>query len=113
MRRTFSNYASYDIRVSQRRELHPTSMQDYHYHNLYEMYYLLSGERYYFIKDKTYHIKKGDLVLIKEYLTHCSVASESCPYERMLIDFKKDFISDINEAMGGSLLSALTMIFML
>ena len=96
MLRTISNYSNYNIRVTRRFEQHPTSMQLYHYHNYYELYYLFSGERYYFIKDKTYHIKKGDLVLIKEYVTHCSAAAKNQPYKRVLVDFKKEFLSELN-----------------
>ena len=73
----------------------PTPSQIYHYHDCYELYYLYSGERYYFIKDKTYHVEGGSLVLIKPYEIHCTANFAQCGYDRLLINFKEDFIKDL------------------
>ena len=73
----------------------PGNAHAYHYHNAYEIYYLFSGDRYYFIKDKTYHAKRGSLVLIKPYEIHCASNFSEEPYERMLISFKKNFLSEM------------------
>lgn len=70
----------------------PAPSQHYHYHDCYELYYLYSGERYYFIKDKTYHIKRGTLVLINSYDIHCTTNFATSGYDRILINFKKDFL---------------------
>ena len=70
----------------------PVPSQHYHYHDCYELYYLYSGERYYFIKDRTYHIKRGTLVLINSYDIHCTANFETSGYDRILINFKKDFL---------------------
>lgn len=78
----------------------PFSMKNHHYHNTYEVYYLYSGDRYYFIKDKTYHVTRGNLVLIKPYDIHCTTNFSKSGYDRCLIMFKKDFISDFAKAMG-------------
>ncbi len=73
----------------------PTPSQIYHYHDCYELYYLYSGERYYFIKDKTYHVEEGSLVLIKPYEIHCTANFAQHGYDRLLINFKEDFIKDL------------------
>ncbi len=76
----------------------PGNAHSYHYHDSYEIYYLFSGDRYYFIKDKTYHAKRGSLVLIKPYEIHCASNFSEEPYERMLISFKKSFLSELSAA---------------
>ena len=70
----------------------------YHYHDSYEIYYLFSGDRYYFIKDKTYHAKRGSLVFIKPYEIHCASKFSKEPYERILINFKKNFLLELSTA---------------
>ena len=69
-----------------------TSMPINHYHDNYEIYYLLSGERYYFIKDRTYYVKKVDIVLINVYDLHRKENYKSEAYERILINFRIDFL---------------------
>ena len=64
----------------------------YHYHDCYELYYLFSGDRYYFIKDKTYRIERGTFVLINSYDIHSTSHVAEQGYERILINFKKDFL---------------------
>ncbi len=76
----------------------PGNAHSYHYHDSYEIYYLFSGDRFYFIKDKTYHAKRGSLVLIKPYEIHCASNFSEEPYERILISFKKSFLSEISAA---------------
>ncbi len=71
------------------------SEKQYHYHDCYQLYYLYSGELYYFIKDKTYLVKPGNIVLIKNYDIHCTFTSSQKSYERLIIDFKKEFIRDM------------------
>ncbi|MDS0524626.1 AraC family transcriptional regulator [Clostridium sp. SHJSY1] len=68
-----------------------------HYHDGYEIYYLLQGERNYFIKDKVYNVSKGNLVFINMNDLHKTLDSEKSKifYERILINFKKDFLSDM------------------
>ena len=73
----------------------PIPSQNYHYHNCYELYYLYSGDRYYFIKDKTYHVESGSLVLIKPYEIHCTANFAQYGYDRLLINFKEDFIKEL------------------
>lgn len=79
----------------------PKPSQNYHYHDCYEMYYLYSGERYYFIKDKTYHVKGGALVFIEPYTIHCSANFEEYGFDRLLFNFKREFIDDLLSAVGA------------
>jgi len=67
-----------------------------HFHDSYEMYYLLSGERYYFIKDRTYHIMKGNLVLINRYDLHRTLDANIPSWERILINFRPEFLMPEN-----------------
>ncbi len=78
----------------------PGNAHSYHYHDSYEIYYLFSGDRYYFIKDKTYHARRGSLVLIKPYEIHCASNFSEEPYERILISFKKSFLSELLSAFA-------------
>lgn len=73
----------------------PYNMYSNHYHNTYEIYYLLSGKRYYFIKNRTYPISAGDLVLININEIHKSLDANCPSYERICINFKKDFVANM------------------
>lgn len=78
----------------------PSPSQYYHYHDCYEMYYLYSGERYYFIKDKTYHVKSGSLIFIEPYTIHCSANFEEYGFDRLLFNFRKEFVEKLLLAAG-------------
>lgn len=80
----------------------PKPSQKYHYHDCYELYYLYSGERYYFIKDKTYHVNEGSFVLIKPYEIHCTANFAQYGYDRLLINFKKDYLEKFLDAMEST-----------
>ena len=88
------------FQISKQGEKNPTSMSGYHYHNSYEIYYLLSGERYYFIKDKIYHVKPGSLVLISKYDVHYTGNVDNKSYERILINFRESYISDMLSSLN-------------
>ena len=68
-----------------------------HYHDAYEIYYLLQGERNFFIKDRTYTITKGNLTFININDLHKTVDTKKGKifYERILINFKKEFLDSI------------------
>lgn len=72
----------------------PRNMMNNHYHDAYEVYYLLEGERDYFIKGRTYHIQKGDLILIDVNELHKTMDAPLSVHERILLNFKKDFLPD-------------------
>jgi len=69
-----------------------------HYHNVYEIYYLLEGRRNYFIQNKIYPVVKGDIVLINIHDIHKTMDFNHSSHERILINFKKDFIEPLLEA---------------
>jgi len=69
-----------------------TSMPACHYHNTYEIYYLLEGRRNYFIQNRTYPVVKGDIVLINIQDIHKTMDAGQSFNERILINFKKEFI---------------------
>ncbi len=92
MKGTISSSMKNDIEINLRKTLEHSNMQMNHYHNSYEIYYLLSGERFYFIKDRTYHVMKGDLVFINMGDLHKTTSASKPVHERLLINFKKDFI---------------------
>lgn len=80
----------------------PKPSQNYHYHDCYELYYLYSGERYYFIKDKTYHVEGGTFVLIKPFEIHCTANFARYGYDRLLINFKKDYLQNFLNACDNA-----------
>lgn len=81
--------------IWRRRVNNTVVMRDNHYHDSYEIYYLLEGERYYFIKNRTYHVMKGDLVFIKTYDIHQTMDADNPIHERILINFKEEFIMNM------------------
>ncbi len=68
------------------------SMATPHYHNTYEIYYLLEGRRNYFIENRTYPVVKGDIVIINIQDIHRTMDAGLSSHERILINFKKEFI---------------------
>ena len=80
------------FKIERTRVSTPGGARTHHYHDSFELYYMYSGERYYFIKDKTYQIKRGNIVLIKQYDIHCTDNLSKSGYDRILINFKKSFL---------------------
>jgi len=68
------------------------TMPFHHYHDQYEIYYLLSGERSYFIEDRVYQVNKGSLVLIDTNVVHRTIDRGKPNHERLLINFKDEFL---------------------
>ncbi len=83
--------------VEYRKYTNKDSMIETHYHPHYEVYYQLSGDRYYFIKDRTYHIKEGTLVWLNSGDIHKTFSANQSVGERILINFKKSFLSGISD----------------
>lgn len=73
----------------------PISMPHHHLHDVFEMYYLKKGQRYYFIQGKTYYTQPGDLILINPYEFHGTMNVDNYSYERVLIHFRKSYLSSI------------------
>lgn len=95
----FASLSSDNFYIEHQRIENPTSMTRYHYHNNYEIYYLLNGERFYLINDKVYHIESGTLVLISPYLIHATTNYAQSSYERLLIEFKQEFLNEISKEL--------------
>jgi hypothetical protein len=79
--------------IAQQKQDNACSMQECHYHDVYEIYYLLECRRNYFIHNRTYPVVKGDIVLINVHDIHKTMNSHHASYERILICFQKDFLS--------------------
>ncbi|MFC6605084.1 AraC family transcriptional regulator [Ectobacillus funiculus] len=77
-------------------------MKSTHRHDAYEIYYMSKGERLYFIKERTYHVKAGDLVLVNMYDLHKTTEAYSPNHERILINFKSDYIQRMANGMEES-----------
>lgn len=81
---------------------HPRNMITNHHHDAFEIYYLLEGERFYFIKDRTYHVQKGDLILIGVNELHKTMDAPTPQHERVLLNFKKEFLPAGPEEQASS-----------
>ena len=95
----FASLSSDNLYIDYQNIENPTSMTRYHYHNRYEIYYLLNGERFYLINDKVYHIESGTLVLISPYIIHATTNYAKSNYERLLIQFKEEFLIGISKEL--------------
>ena len=94
-KKSFAAFSDTPIKVEYFNAKTPITMASFHYHNQYELYYSIKGERYYFIKDKCYALKTGSMVFINEYDIHYTAARANSSYERMVINFKKDYLKDV------------------
>ncbi|AFC29698.1 AraC family transcriptional regulator [Paenibacillus mucilaginosus 3016] len=82
------------------------NMESNHSHDSYEIYYMQSGSRYYFIKDRSYLVREGDLVLIEPSVLHRTTEAHSSEHERILINFKPEWLGSLLPAMEPDLLEA-------
>ncbi|MDB5085741.1 MAG: AraC family transcriptional regulator [Bacilli bacterium] len=69
-----------------------SSMPEPHDHPFYEIYYLLLGERVYFMNGKVFTARSGDMVIINPNVLHSTSSSDVPEFERILIQFKHEFI---------------------
>lgn len=81
-----------------------TEMKKTHFHDNYEIYYLLKGEKLYFINDKLYKAEKGDLVIVNPYDVHRTSSVEKSEAERILINFKYEFVEELLKAQNITLI---------
>lgn len=75
------------------------SMDSDHYHDSYEIYYLLAGERNYYINNLVYALRSGDLIFINRNELHRTVAKGTSRHERILINFRHDFLNRLMEQL--------------
>jgi AraC-like DNA-binding protein len=81
-----------------------TEMKNTHFHDNYEIYYMLNGKKLYFINDKLYKAEKGDLVIVNPYDVHRTSSIEKSEAERILINFKYEFIEELIKSQNITLL---------
>lgn len=86
--------------IQKQNAISPHHSHRYHYHDGYELYYLYSGECYSFIKDRTYHVQKGNIILFNDYDIHRTTNFSKCGYERILINFKRDFLENFSNILA-------------
>jgi len=67
------------------------SRSEQHYHNVFEIYFMVNGECKYFIDNKCYEVRKNDLVIIPDGITH-NVVYISESHTRKLVSCSKNFI---------------------
>ncbi len=63
-----------------------------HSHKDCELYYFLRGKGYFRVEGSAYALNPGDIMLMRPYEAHYVDISPDEPYERMVINFKPDFI---------------------
>lgn len=81
----------YERRNSSSNFLNP----DKHYHNNFELYYLKEGRCKYFINNKIFEVEKNDIIIIPEGVIHNTSYYTTENYERILIEFSKEFINPV------------------
>lgn len=98
---TETNFYESDIfDISRERKIR-SSMPSRHYHDAFEIFYLVSGELSYFVGDKTYHLVSGMLLFINVNEIHKLVNSSGAAFERITLQFKREFIADLLPKEGN------------
>jgi AraC-like DNA-binding protein len=92
------------FRISYINEKGYSEMKKTHFHDNYEVYYLLRGEKLFFIHDKLYKAEKGDMVIVKPNEVHRTSGVQSAYTERILINFKYEFVEKLLRSEGIELL---------
>lgn len=72
------------------------TMEQFHFHNEYEINLSISGGNKFFINDKIYDVKKGDIFLFNNKDLHKNVVPNNIEYERYLLFFKPQFIREFD-----------------
>lgn len=97
------------FRVSYVKDKPSNNQSNNQFHDYLELFYQISGERHYFIKNQIFNIHKGDIVLINELELHRTTASRTPTYSRVLVHFRKSFLTEFLEKIRdiglGSLLT--------
>lgn len=70
-----------------------------HYHDSYEIAFYIEAKLNIFVRDKNYPISAGDIVFIDEYDIHKVIYSKDMRYTRYVINFRRDFIIDLLNAL--------------
>jgi AraC-type DNA-binding domain-containing proteins len=71
-------------------------MQDYHFHDGYEINFPLTENIKWFAGDRLYSVKSGDLFLFNTMDLHRAIIPPDMQYERYIISFKPEFIDSLS-----------------
>lgn len=67
-----------------------------HTHDTLELYYFISGKASFYIEGNDYRLESGDVVIIRDGETHLLKLDNSVPYERIVLNYPKSFLSLID-----------------
>ncbi len=67
-----------------------------HAHNHFELLYFLSGDITYIVEGNSYTPQSGDILIFNIAETHRVVVNSNLPYERIVIQIDKRFLSDFD-----------------
>lgn len=81
------------------------TMHELHYHDHYEILYISENERFLTVNGVRYLLNKNSIALIPPYIPHLTEAGEAVPQERILINFREDFVHKIRKALKTDILS--------
>ncbi|MBQ7794671.1 MAG: AraC family transcriptional regulator, partial [Clostridia bacterium] len=81
------------------------TMPELHYHDHYEILYVTKNERFLTVNGNRYTLNDSSIALIPPYIPHLTEAGEKIPQERVLINFREDFIHKIRSALNTDILS--------
>jgi len=73
-------------------------MQDYHFHDGYEINLPLTENIKWFAGDRIYSVKKGDLFLFNTMDLHKATIPSDMQYERYILSFKPEYIDSLSTA---------------
>jgi len=88
---SFKHNIQYDFTVSHNIDI-GWVMDDFHFHDPYEIYLSMSDGVIYYIEGSVYHLKKGDLLIFNNMDLHKTEVSPDLKYERYIITFMPEFI---------------------
>lgn len=71
-------------------------MQDYHFHDGYEINFPMTDHIKWFAGDSFYQVKKGDLFLFNSMDLHRAIIPPDMEYERYVLSFKPEYIDSLS-----------------
>lgn len=100
---TFFCYSDNDITMRYSRDEKPVQA-DFcmHTHESYELYYFVGGSGIYRVEGTPYPLERGDILIMRPAEAHYINITEDKPYTRLSINFRPEFLMDIDP--GGRLL---------
>lgn len=70
-------------------------MDNYHFHDMFEIYYSLTDDVDFFVNDTIYPVKRGSVFVFNNMDIHRSISMDELPYERYVIHFNPEYIKDL------------------